>query len=90
MEKFLKSKLFIALPPIINFILFFVAGFMLSDVPSTSGYISSFTGGSTSTEYVFSIKNAVGIWLIGIAVSMLVLLVCVLINKISSRDVDVK
>lgn len=85
MEKIIKSKAFLFLTPMINFVLFFVAGILLSYVPYTSGKTYGITGtttGKTSTEYIFSIKNAIGIWLIGIAVSLLVLLVCILIRKI--------
>lgn len=84
MEKFLKSKLFLVLTPTINFILFFVSGILLSYVPHIT--ISAYK----STEYIFSIKNAVGIWLIGIAVTLLVFLVCVLIQKIVSKNFENK
>ena len=93
MEKILKSKAFVFLTPILNFVLFFVAGILLSYVPYVSGKTSGssgYTTGKTSTEYIFSIKNAIGIWLIGIAVSLLVLLVCVLIKKIMLKASDNK
>jgi len=35
-----------------------------------------------STYYKFNIKNAMGIWLIGLAVSLLFFLICILIRKI--------
>ena len=93
MEKILKSKAFVFLTPILNFVLFFVAGILLSYVPYVSGKTygaSGFSSGNTSTEYVFSIKNAIGVWLIGIAVSLLVLLVCVLIKKTMLKASDNK
>ena len=90
MDKVLKSKIFLVLTPIITFVLFVVAGILLSYVPHVSGSTSGMTlvTGRTTTEYVFSIKNAVGIWLIGVAVSLLVLLVCILIRKITLKAFD--
>ena len=93
MDKFFKSKLFVVLAPTLNFLLFIVAGVKLSYVPHISGYTSGasgFTKGETTTEYVFSINNAIGIWLIGIATSLLMLLVCVLIRKISLKSAENK
>ena len=84
-EKILRHKLFIILTPAITFVLFFIAGFLLGYQPkvkgsvSGGGYIS--VHGSTSTVYAFMIRNAIGIWLIGLAVALLVFLVCVLIQK---------
>ena len=77
MGKILKSKIFLMLTPIINFVLFFVAGFLLGKQPNVHGLQL------TQTDYLFSIERAVGIWLIGLAVSLLVLLICILIRKIS-------
>ena len=87
MEKFFRSKFFVILTPIITLAMFFVAGIFLSYIPYVSG--KSYTGsGITYTTYIFRIRNAIGIWLIGIAVSILVLLVCILISKINSKSVD--
>ena len=94
MQKIFKSKLFIILTPIITFVLFFISGFLLSFLPnvkgSVYGYISGPIGGSvsgsTNTKYIFMIKNAIGIWLIGLAISFLVLLICVLIRKMYTTN----
>jgi hypothetical protein len=86
-EKIFKHKLFIILSPAITFVLFFIAGFLLGYQPKVSGrvsgggYYSVSITGSTSTEYVFMVRNAIGIWLIGLAIALLVFLVCVLIQK---------
>ena len=89
LNKIFSNKLFIILTPVVTFVLFFIAGFLLGYQPdvygSVSGYISPYSGGtvggSTSTKYVFMIRNAMGIWLIGLAVAVLVFLLCVLIQK---------
>ena len=91
MDRFLRSKFFVVLAPIINLVLFIVAGVMLSYVPNVSGMTSGSSGltwGNTTTKYIFSIKNAIGIWLIGVAVSFLILLVCILISKINTKSAD--
>ena len=82
-EKILKHKLFIILTPAITFVLFFIAGFLLGYQPNVSGRVSGsyVVSGSTSTNYTFMIRNAIGIWLIGLAVTLLVFLVCILIQK---------
>lgn len=83
-EKILKHKLFIILTPAITFVLFFIAGFLLGYQPNVSGRVSGGSYGvygSTSTNYTFMIRNAIGIWLIGLAVTLLVFLVCILIQK---------
>ena len=102
MEKILKSKIFVALTPIFTLYLFFVAGLLLSFVPNVSGEIVdnstttiwgsgySDVTGTTSTEYIFSIKNAIGIWLIGLVVSLVVLLLCILVRKVYLRTADNK
>ena len=90
MDKIFKSKIFVVVMPIITFLLFLIAGWTLSFLPytsgETSGFISSMLGGtvkgSTTTTYEFRILNAIGIWLIGLAISLLVLLICVLIRKV--------
>lgn len=83
MEKIFQHKLFIILAPVITFVLFFIAGFLLGYQPNVSGSVSGATWvyGSTSTNYVFMIRDAIGIWLIGLAVALLVFLICVLIRK---------
>ena len=68
--------------PLVNMVLFIVAGILMSYEPYVHGY--SLVG----TSYLFSMKNAVGIWLIGLAVSLLVFLVCVLIRKMSIGSAD--
>ena len=85
MEKIFKSKLFLVLPPAVNLALFWIAGVLLSFDPYVSGRVSNYFGGETTTEYIFNIKKAIGIGLIGLAVSLLVLLVCVLIRKITVK-----
>ena len=85
MEKIFKSKRFAIIAPIINFVLFAIAGFFLGFVPRSSGYISSY-GGSIRTKYAFSFRTAIGVWLIGLAVSFLVFLICVLIQKAFLND----
>ena len=83
MDKIFKHKLFIILTPAITFVLFFIAGFLLAYQPNVTGRVSGsyFISGSTSTQYLFMIRNAIGIWLIGLAVALSVFLVCVLIRK---------
>ena len=83
MDKIFKHKLFIILTPAITFVLFFIAGFLLAYQPKVTGSVSGgyFISGSTSTTYTFMIRNAIGIWLIGLAVTLLVFLVCILIQK---------
>lgn len=91
MNRFLESRLFVALTPLFHFALFLVAGVLLGYVPYVSGATtgaSGYTHGETVTEYVFRINHAAGIWLIGAAVSLLVLLVCLLIRKISLRSAE--
>ena len=89
MDKIFKSKIFVIITPIITFLLFLVSGWLVSYLPYTTGNVygssssfGGFTSGSTATTYVFRISNAIGIWLIGLAISLLVLLICVLIRKI--------
>ena len=89
MDKIFKSKIFVIITPIITFFLFLISGWLVSYLPYTSGrvygtssqYFGS-TSGSTTTTYEFRINNAIGIWLIGLAISLLVLLICVLIRKV--------
>ena len=84
MDKIFKSKIFVIITPIITFFLFLISGWLVSYLPYTSGSVSGlyFTSGSTTTTYEFRINNAIGIWLIGLAISLLVLLICVLIRKV--------
>ena len=85
MDKIFKSKIFVIITPIITFILFLISGWLVSYLPHTSGRVygtSVVTRGSTITTYRFRINNAIGIWLIGLAISLLVLLICVLIRKV--------
>ena len=78
MEKIIRNKLFVIVTPIINFVLFIVAGIFL-------GYEANVVGFSyVSTTYQFSIRGALGVWLIGLAVSLLVFLICVLLQKVFS------
>ncbi|MBE6638814.1 MAG: hypothetical protein E7616_05085 [Ruminococcaceae bacterium] len=56
--------------------MFLIAGRLLGYEPHTTGYTL------VSTYYKFNIKNAMGIWLIGLAVSLLFFLICILIRKI--------
>ena len=84
MDKIFKSKIFVIITPIITFFLFLISGWLVSYLPYTSGSVRShpFVTGSTTTTYEFRINNAIGIWLIGLAISLLVLLICVLIRKV--------
>ena len=85
MDKIFKSKIFVIITPIITFFLFLISGWLVSYLPYTSGSVfgtSYVTSGSTITTYRFRINNAIGIWLIGLAISLLVLLICVLIRKV--------
>ena len=85
MDKIFKSKIFVIITPIITFFLFLISGWLVSYLPHTSGRVygtSVVTSGSTITTYRFRINNAIGIWLIGLAISLLVLLICVLIRKV--------
>ena len=82
MKNVFKSKLFVMITPLVNMVLFIVAGILMSYKPYVYGY------NLVSTSYRFSMKNAVGIWLIGLAVSLLVFLVCVLIRKMSIGSAD--
>ena len=85
MDKIFKSKIFVIITPIITFFLFLISGWLVSYLPYTSGRVygtSVVTSGSTITTYRFRINNAIGIWLIGLAISLLVLLICVLIRKV--------
>ena len=86
MDKIFKSKIFVIITPIITFFLFLISGWLVSYLPYTSGrvYGSMYgsTSGNTTTTYEFRINNAIGIWLIGLAISLLVLLICVLIRKV--------
>lgn len=94
MEKIFKSKLFPLLTPAVTLVLSMLAGVFLGYQPrvtgSTYGYISSVTGGrvegATQTLYEFSLTRALGIWLIGIAVSLSVFLLSVLIQKLYTKD----
>ena len=87
MDKIFKSKIFVIITPIITFFLFLISGWLVSYLPYTSGSVFGFGSvgaikGSTTTTYEFRINNAIGIWLIGLAISLLVLLICVLIRKV--------
>ena len=82
MKNVFKSKLFVITMPLVNMVLFIVAGILMSYEPYVRGY------NLVGTSYLFSMKNAVGIWLIGLAVSLLVFLVCVLIRKMSIGSAD--
>ena len=84
MDKIFKSKIFVIITPIITFFLFLISGWLVSYLPYTSGRVfgTMYVEGSTTTTYVFQLKNAIGIWLIGLAISLLVLLICVLIRKV--------
>ena len=89
MDKIFKSKIFVIITPIITFFLFLISGWLVSYLPYTSGSVYGYstmyggsTTGSTTTRYIFRINNAIGIWLIGLAISLLVLLICVLIRKV--------
>ena len=74
-EKIFKSKLFVILTPLCNFVLFLTAGFLMRNEPYVIGY------NFVSTYYRADMKKVLGIWLIGLAVSLLVFLVCILIRK---------
>ena len=89
MDKIFKSKIFVIITPIITFFLFLISGWLVSYLPYTSGSVFGLGSvgigaieGSTTTTYEFRINNAIGIWLIGLAISLLVLLICVLIRKV--------
>ena len=84
MDKIFKSKIFVIITPIITFFLFLISGWLVSYLPYTTGrvYGIGISTGSTTTTYEFRIINAIGIWLIGLAISLLVLLICVLIRKV--------
>lgn len=85
MEKVFKSKWFVFLTPAFSLVLFLIAGWLLGYVPKVTGDVWGTQYGSsgyTRTQFVFSMRNAVGIWLIGVAVSLLIFLVCVFIQKL--------
>lgn len=89
MKKFLSSKLFVILTPILTLAIGGVAGWLLGYQPnitgSTSGFVGMYGGnvtGSTSTTYVFQMKTAIGYWLLAIAISLVAFLLCVLIRKV--------
>ena len=77
-------NIFVIITPLITLALFVGAGFYLGYVPKVTGSVGGYfmTTGSTDTEYIFRLKRAIGIWLIGLAISLLVFLICVLIRKI--------
>lgn len=77
-------NIFVIITPLITLALFVGAGFYLGYVPKVTGSVGGYfmTTGSTDTEYIFRLKQAIGIWLIGLAFSILVLLVCILIRKL--------
>ena len=74
----------------ISFVLFLIAGVQLSYLPVVSGSVKGMTyvSGKIETQYLFSMKHAMGIWLIGVAVSLLVLLTCILIRKTVINSFD--
>ena len=69
--------------PIIILILFVIAGFLL-------GYRVNVYVLAAITRYEFSITKAIGIWLIGLAISLLTLLVSILVDKVLFKSLDNK
>ena len=93
MNKFLRSRFFVAIFTFLSFILGGIAGWLLGYQPYVSGkvngYSSEFGGstkGSTSTEYVFQIKTACGYWLIALAITLVVFLLSVLVRKMYLKN----
>lgn len=97
MKKFLSSKFFIVLMPILTLVIGGIAGWLLGYQPNVTGEVSGSTygflkewggevsgstSGSTSTEYIFQIKTAIGYWLMALIISLAVLLLCILIRKV--------
>lgn len=93
MKKFLSSKIFIVVFTSLSLILGGIAGWLLGYQPNVSGKVfgastqyGGTTNGSTSTQYIFQIKTACGYWLIALAVTLVVFLLCVLIRKMYLKN----
>ncbi len=87
MNKFLSSKLFVVLSTSLTLILGIPVGFLLGYQPQVTGSVKGYggggsTSGSTSTTYVFSLKTALGYWLLAILLTYVVFLVSMLIRNI--------
>lgn len=85
MKKFLGSKLFVILTPILTLAIGGIAGWLLGYQPNISRQITESDGhkiSSTTFSYVFQIKAAIGYWLLAVVISLVVFLLCVLIQKI--------
>ena len=98
MKKFLGSKVFVILTPIIIFVLGVVAGVLLGFQPSVQGKVSGWSGtlggvtsGSTATEYIFRIETAIGYWILALICAVIVLLLCIVIkNHYTAKDKTAK
>lgn len=88
MRRFFSSKIFIIVFTLFSFIAGAIAGWLLGYQPKVNGTVfgsstmyGGTTTGSTSTKYVFQFKTACGYWLIALVATIIVFLLCVLINK---------
>lgn len=84
MKKFLKSKPFVVLMPLLIFAIGIAAGVCLGYQPIVSGRTSGsmgITSGSTSTTFVFHVETAIGYWLLALALAVITLLLCILIRS---------
>ena len=96
MKKFLGSKLFVILTPILIFALGIGAGVLLGFQPSVSGKVSGWSGtyggstsGSTGTVYIFRIETAIGYWILALICAVIVLLLCIVIkNHYAPKEKD--
>ena len=80
--KFLKSKAFIIVTPLVTLIFGLIAGYLLGvtqDMTILSRYVF--------VEYIFSARFAIGYWLFALIISLVVFLLCIAIqNQLKAKE----
>ena len=83
MKKIFTNKLFLILTPTITFIISIVAGYLLGfETLSTQGFGHDYRYNFSK----FNFRLAFGYWLIGIILTLIVFLLCVMIYSINKKD----
>lgn len=83
MKKFVQSKLFVILTPIVVFVLGAVAGALLGFQPESEGN----AGGYVSyIDAQFNVETAIGYWLLALVLAIITLLICLAVRKLYSSE----
>ena len=79
MKNFVRSKFFVPISTAASLVISLVAGILLGSQPETSGRVTGGYG-SVDTDHVFQFRVALGYWLLGLLLTAVVCLLCVLVR----------